>query len=280
MTAAYPLDRFFADDGGFAAAQAGWQQSLEEGVAVCMRTAGFTYVPPAPITDSIYSSQSRLTEAEWTSRHGYGIVDGYLETIQRGLDDPNSTYRASLTPGELSEYEIALYGNRELNDGQTGGCVREAIDAQGSDTYDAVTELMTTYNDRLQRVTATSDMQQAAIDWATCMGEAGFGFGSQNEATASIQRQLEALMEPVLAQIVTIPQPEIADFLGALDSPADLPGLDAAALDELRADEIQLAEQDLSCYVAHVEPAYGPARARVEDELLAERSEGLAALQG
>src|SRR5665648_73186 len=84
------------------------QREFQEGVAECMREAGFDYIPDVP-DQSTSSSGDDTSSEEWAATYGFGISIELVPTAPL-LPDPNADYVASLSEQGREAYHIALEG--------------------------------------------------------------------------------------------------------------------------------------------------------------------------
>src|SRR5665647_2383205 len=80
------------------------QREFQEGVAECMREAGFEYIPDVP--DQSTSSSDDTSSEEWAATYGFGISIELVPTAPL-LPDPNADYVASLSEQGREAYHIA-----------------------------------------------------------------------------------------------------------------------------------------------------------------------------
>jgi len=83
-------------------------REFQEGVAECMREAGFEYIPDVP-DQSTSSSDDDTSSEEWAATYGFGISIELVPTAPL-LPDPNADYVASLSEQGREAYHIALEG--------------------------------------------------------------------------------------------------------------------------------------------------------------------------
>ena len=84
------------------------QREFQEGVAECMREAGFDYIPDVPDQLSSGSGDDSWNE-EYAATYGFGIS---IETVPTAplVPDPSADYVASLSEQGREAYRIALEG--------------------------------------------------------------------------------------------------------------------------------------------------------------------------
>src|SRR5665648_648942 len=84
------------------------QREFQEGVAECMREAGFEYITDVP-DQSTSSYGDDTSSEEWAATYGFGIS---IETVPTEplVPDPNAEYVASLSEQGREAYRIALEG--------------------------------------------------------------------------------------------------------------------------------------------------------------------------
>lgn len=252
---------------------------VDQRVVPCMKEQGFEYVPDTSDLEELDAADAERENGDadeeataeewapddrsWVERYGYGIIDypGQEEepkmpevTDEEAQQaDPNFTYLDTLSASERAAYEEALYGppvDKESLDGteeyhwEEAGCVGRAsheLEAEG--VIDAPVDL-SAFEEIMARIqdfaaTAETAAPQVALDaeWAACMSESGeSGFTRQPEALKSIEQAFNELTSGVPA--------------GEEETTAPAEGFvepDAAALEELRQNEVEVALLDLSC---------------------------------
>lgn len=248
------------------------QAKIEQAVAVCMTEQGFEYTPvPVEPQSSVDvgaddgAEDWNPDEKAWVEQWGYGIVDwpgreemtddSYAEesSTEGASDDPNLAYYESLSEGEQTAYDEALWGpsvNEEILPGESleydwkqSGCSGKASHDLGLDA-DSMPDL-SEFEGLLARMDELSkDMpdapEVAALDgeWAACMQESGHaGFTTQTSAWDSIAAELDEFF----------PETDEASPDAASEELPDLSPESNPEIAELQEREIELALADLSC---------------------------------
>ena len=201
-------------------------EQAEEIIAGCMAFNGFEYVPEVGEPSAEEETDPRA-ELAWAKRHGFGIVDAFLEgaaDVEPEMTGPNAEYFAELDPEEQQEYRDALDGTQE-----TGfeGCRSEAqlftmntdpARVYQDDTFRDLVAALGALPDEIaqdERVLAVTD------DWAVCMSGHGYGDVTQ-------RGELEAQLRD--------------DFQA-------MPVQDEASLDEFLAREVHAATAEVECLI-------------------------------
>lgn len=228
---------------------------VEVAIGECMADAGFEYVPVdfATVRKAMTSDKSApgMSDGEFIDTFGFGIttqVDKPIVAIGRGED--NERILDGLSNSDRVAYLRTLYGDNTdatfaygLEDedfSRTGGCTRQAIER-----YFSAEEMKGTYlNPADALVEQDPRVQQALEEYARCMAEAGFEFGSPDEVEGWLWDQYDAVV-------------------GTAD-PEELEGADLAALEALRTSEVAMAGVSQSCERRLLEPVVD----RVEEELI------------
>lgn len=232
---------------------------VEELVAACMKDEGFEYVPVdyAQEAGMVVSSEDEEypwepDKREWVAKYGYGAVDwpGKEEMEEEAANpeegessvDPNQEYVESLSPSEQTAYYETLYGpqptEEEVESGdyeydpENAGCMGDAeLEFGAEDPWaaeefqpimEAMTELYTT-------VREAPEFRELDAKWSRCMEDAGFDFSAQGEAQQSIYDRQSEIYESVTEEEWAEGEPDLPE------------------LDELQADEVELALADLEC---------------------------------
>lgn len=149
-------------------------RAYQEAIAVCMRAAGFEYVPDVP--DHLDDPVDPEWDEQWYATWGFGIsIDSSVAyPAMTPRPDPNAGYVASLSDDERQAYRDALEGA-----GGSGlGCYVESYDDVAQDAGTPLPELvakleseaMVRYYDRLA---SDERMTDAMATLAQCAAEAG-----------------------------------------------------------------------------------------------------------
>jgi len=215
-------------------------ESVQEAIASCMADAGFEYIP-ADVDAVELAMQAVRTEpgvdrVAYKEEWGYGVTtrfDNRPKEIELGPQ--NIAIYNSLSPADQVAYDRTLYGDDpdatfsfhfdEEDFGPTGGCTRQAIDASFSDEQldPNFVNPKDLYLEKDGRVT------EAELNWADCMGEAGYDYEDQDEIIEELGDRLDELL--------------------AGDDPESLPPARAQALADLQAEEIAVSLVDVDCQI-------------------------------
>lgn len=211
-------------------------EKVEAGIASCMADAGFEYVPIDPVTfreamDAL-TQPPGLSDEEFVAEYGYGIST-MPPTLEFGTGPDNARILNGLSPADQVAYTRRLLGDDtaanfvfalEVEDfSSIGGCTKTAVESvftpeQLNVTFQNPFDLLVQQDPR---------MIAAQEEWSGCMSDAGYDFGTPDDA-----------------------EEEIADRLNTLTSgedPATLTGSDADALAQLQGDERAIAAVDSDC---------------------------------
>lgn len=232
-------------------------EAVEQGIAACMNTAGFQYVPVDYLTVRKSMDADKkvagLTDDAFREQFGYGIttplapagtvpqLSGPDHAATIGLGSENVRVFTSLSPADQSAYNRALFGENtaatfatalEAEDfSQIGGCTRSAVE-QVFDPH----HLGAAYvNPGDALIVQDARVIAATVKWSGCMREAGFNYHTP-----------EAI------------EPALKDRLVAITGGADPRTLtpDAHnALTELQGEEKTIAVADFECAEQFIEPA-------------------------
>lgn len=228
--------------------------------------------------------------------------------------DPNQEYVESLTEAEMTAYYESLYGTEEEQealstvevDEETGeeytimtgagaGCQGDAYrEIAGDDPtqdpafWDAAQPF---FDEMYERLEADPRVAESNKKWAACMKEAGYDYKDQGDFFDSTytefdKRQQEVLGEDFYADpLEGMSQDEIDEFfanatpeeLDALYAPPTLTDEQRAALEEILADEIEVALAQFECSKGMNEKM-GDIYAEIEEEYALEHEDELRAL--
>lgn len=222
------------------------QAQVENEVAACMKDQGFDYVPSDPIAaEAALTGRSNLTDSEFEELFGYGISTLYDRGTRQS--DPNAEMRQGLSEADRRAYDRALFGD---NPGETfrlavdtgdftklGGCTKSA-----TDTLFGGSELLTTLQRKLDELDDSIVEDQRFVKalerWTECM----------RAETGESYEDSEAVEEDILEQFRAIAGPNVAP--GTVAAPGT--SYDAAALDDLQREEVDLSNADLACEEEHL----------------------------
>ena len=211
-------------------------EGVEAGIASCMADAGFEYVPIDPVTfreamDGL-TQPAGLSNEQFIAQYGYGIsTTPPTEAFGAGPD--NAAILNDLPAADKVAYTRTLLGDDtestfvvalENEDVSTiGGCTKTAVESVLT-----VEQLNPTFRNPFDVLVAQDPRMIAAQeDWSACMSEAGYDFGTPDEAEEEISDRL--------------------DTLTGGEDPATLTGSDADALAQLQADELAIAAAASDC---------------------------------
>lgn len=252
---------------------------IDERVVPCMKEQGFQYIPDTSELEELDAADAdreggdadaEATAEEWApddrawvESYGYGIIDYPGEDAEPEMPevtdedaaraDPNSAYLDTLSESERAAYDEALYGppvDKDSLDGteeyhwEDAGCVgRASHELEVEGVIDPPVDL-SEFEEIMARIqdfpaTVETSTLQVTLDaeWAECMAAGGeSGFTTQLEARQSIEQAYNELTSGVPAGEEETAEP-VEDFV--------VP--DAAAVEELRQKEVELALIDLGC---------------------------------
>lgn len=273
---ASPLGRYLGGDYSENVRQ--WQILAQERLQHCMRLQGFSYeVSVSPIPASIVARDA-LSEEEWVKEYGYGILDKTLAGLDFAAADPNLRQYELLSPGDREAYLVALVGVVAAEPGasvigiplEEQGCSGQAVLESGGDALAlGLDELSADLADEMARLDATDEMVGATAMWSECMAAIGWEVRSRSDATELAERKVAALLITLGDQLSHLSEPEMEALLGDRGNQA-LPPLSQRAIDQAKADEVQIAVDDFRCFVEHIEPILGPAQDVIENRLIDE----------
>lgn len=224
--------------------------AVEALIATCMRDAGFEYVPVdyATVRKAMDSNSkpSGMKADEFRAQFGYGITTQFIGANSQatmGAGEQNIRIRNGLSPADRAAYDHALYGNNpsaafvvglDSEDfSQTGGCTRSAVE-QVFSPAELGPGFVNYQNARDARVDQDPRVIAAEKDWASCMRQAGYSYGSSNEIKTDLANRLHTITG------------------GA--APETLPADAQATLKQLQGEELAIAAADHKCNVEFVDP--------------------------
>lgn len=236
------------------------QTRVEELVQVCMKQAGFEYIPVDPnASAAAVVGTTGLSDDEYRKQYGYGIstiFEKVVAALQKAPAsvDPNASIRSRLDTAGVAAYDKALTGGTvdvsvagavdaaKAGDlSGLGGCVKEGTVAVFGDSN--VTAALVKIEELDKRAEADPRLVAAKEQWAKCMKDAGYDYSDPNAVDGVIQDKLAAIVGASAAKGLG----EGGKFNAAAFAPGNLPAYDAAALAKLQVEELSTAQTDLAC---------------------------------
>jgi hypothetical protein len=250
-----------------------------------MSEAGFDYLPYIVDTSTYFSESDpalhpRLFDRDWVAQYGWGFISSpYQDWIRDHPPvvevDPNTDYRASLTPGAAVAYYQALYvpsamieGNeylgtsQETYEWQDFGCVGAAQhQVQGdnpktSSEFDPILEEVSEFNSR----PPSAKILRLNTLWSDCMADKGYSavtdpgsarYVFMNEVLGPVEAGLDlGIGESPLdrPEVLALVDEEVAMALAAFDC-GTVTNYDAIAWQ----DEFDAQEQFIADHKAELE---------------------------
>lgn len=278
-----PLSEYLGSGGGFsstgmssslAAGDDEQRQQVQDLVAVCMKDAGFEYLPFVPTAPA----QQPVLEGDpdWAATYGYGIstVDAAMPDP---ADDPNTAITQAMSEAERAAYFEALFGSSpqmtgplvELSAAPPAGALPEGRPDNSStppvEDTDAIPGCFPQASAQVYGEPEVVDLQefdalfealrdlQASVAqdprltplvtaWADCMADAGHpGWSGIDDARNSIMSRWADLNGWEFTPMDGSGGSVSVDGSDVVEEP------DPAQVAELRTDEIALAVIDLGC---------------------------------
>lgn len=288
MAASSPIGAFFADGGGFEAAQANYTIMVEEQIVLCMAAQGFEFGRSGNDLDDAQIRQSELSVRAWTAEYGYGVSTSFGSIAQRQASNPNAAITFALSEKERNEWTRTLTGSDFGASPDPGasfedlGCIGDAIiETGGQEAFEGLETFDAVYQEGTEALLNRREMVDAVDAWSRCLGAAGYpGFSTLNDPEDHIAQEFEKVTAPMAAALAKMSSEEGQALISgdSLDL-ADLPDLDLDMLRDLQTREIALALVDLDCYESEVRSTYEPLRDRFENGLLVEYASEFDALK-
>jgi hypothetical protein len=198
-----PLDAFFATMYGDKDVVKAQQMKVQESVAACMATQGFTYKPVVdPGTSGGTAASSDTSGVQWGTKeyaalHGYDVTAN-ADPTQGGSADPNEAYVNAMSQTEKKAYSAALSGTGNPKLGyhwETAGCQGAAQHGAGLDTnqHAALQEEMTALD---KSIDSDPRVSGVVAKWAACMAGAGYAkLKVVGDAEGSITQQVQQIKQ-------------------------------------------------------------------------------------
>lgn len=246
---------------------------VQQSIVECMKADGWEYqaVDYSAGGNDVYTQEYQEQVADpvaYGEKYGYGVVRGYdlgqdQSNSPTEFVDPNNDYVNSLSPDEQTSYYESLYGDQsgfEVTD-DTGTFTPPPLEEQGCQGK-AQLEVYgdSPFNDpdmsqRLQEIMDDAqndpDVKDATDRWATCMSDidSSYDWKSPDEIYSYLYDKLNTAQG--YSNTVT------TDGSGGVISEAipiggdgpdtTQPEVDEAAIEDLRAEELQIWTDDNSC---------------------------------
>lgn len=246
---------------------------VDEQIQVCMLNAGFEFWPMPPQEQPAPSgpqADNSLTPLEWASKYGLGVSVSMEQSMRQiaipdfdPSQDPNATYRSTLTATESDAYDLALNGGELQRDPVTGlpvdpatgepitdpgqsaagGCKGEAIrDAQP--TTNLIVDGLALLN---ERIAADPRTQTLEAQWSACMAGHGYSYPKLSEMTHGVLTDFRSLSEEMVAGFGPV---TVTGQPGAGVVQADVNELSSdlrARIDNFFAREVDIAVASVGC---------------------------------
>ena len=235
--------------------------AAQEATAACMAEAGFHYEPvigQAVASAGASEFGDRIPTRDEVAEHGYGVADAVESgaPVLPDTDDPNGTFRASLSADERLAYDEALTGINEqqvawnaeegyafdpatgepltpdqVRERQADGCLSLAYAETTSLDAEAVAILAShSYSDLQFEIMTDPRMIDLQIGWGRCMATMGYRYRSSAD-----------IVDELAAEAAEIDHEAASDHHDV--TPEEL----AAMVADLRAREQALAVADWDC---------------------------------
>lgn len=230
-------------------------EQVEASIGACMSAAGFEYIPVD--FDTIRQAQAAdgtlpgVDDDDFLAQYGFGLTTlpdqpNAMIEIAKGKNAAivsalSETDQVAYTRTLLGENEDAsfIFGLEDEDFSETGGCTREAVEANFS-----AEEISGTYVNPGDTVIDSDPRMVAALAaWSSCVAENGYDYDTPDDLEDDLVDRLEAILG----------DQEAAELAGsALD-----------ALSELQGFERAIAPVSEDCEDEHI----GPAEEQIEIEL-------------
>lgn len=281
-----PLEAFFADSGGRESTLIRWQILVQEDTAACMRAQGFEFSVSVPDPPESLTERSLLSDAEWASKHGFGMSTSLNERLATEAQDPNSAYFFELSDLEKEQYLTALSG-QAIAEGRVSrpedvppldeqGCSGFALEKNGGL---AVTEGLNDFNqqylDAVERVRSSPEMATSLDQWSTCMAAEGYSYRTPDGPQEYIAGRLVELGAELATALAGLPESDQDALMASGLDAANIPGFDPDALIGLQQEEIRLAVAANRCFEDSGKDVYDLLLGEVETNLIDQYSKEL-----
>ncbi|MCS5733374.1 hypothetical protein [Herbiconiux daphne] len=262
--------------------------AVQDAVAVCMKEQGFDYQPDT--NSGVFTVDSESLDAapgseEFAKTYGYGVSTDPFGTAdhEASVVDPNQAYVDSLSDGERSAYDAALWGAASVvsptddpsggtieatpYDWTTAGCFGAAqhdVTAETDPSSDpAFASMVDAMSALYEKVRAAPDVREKEKDWSDCLARAGFpGLEHIDDPQARFNELLDSLT---------------ASPDGSSTGERVRP--DPSALKKLQSEEIATASADYDCVRdTGYQAALDDAQTTIEQAFVDENKEQLDAL--
>jgi hypothetical protein len=234
------------------------QREVENNIASCMKAQGFDYTPVDPTAQQqALTGKANLSEEEYTEQFGYGISTLFGKGNAQA--DPNERLRASLSGADRTAYDRALFGenpgvtfSEAVDSGdfsELGGCTRQATEAVYGGSA-ALSSLVEKFDELDERIIQDQRMVKATEKWSACMLEKGYRYEEPDEIDSDIEERFKSIVGTG-----TRPGATTAEQGTSYDS---------AALTQLQADEVKIAQADRDCEKKEIAPVEEVVRPQYE----------------
>lgn len=259
----------------------------QQAIAECMKAEGWEYQAvdfnsSNPYQDE-YDEQIADPQA-YGEKYGYGVVRSYdlglEQQTAQPVTDPNADYVNSLSVDEQQSYQESLYGAPQEAATDGGDPVVVPLDQQGcygtaqAEVYGDSPMSDPDIGQRLEELGQAAQDDPAVRDandiWAACMSDrdASYDFASPDEIYSYLYGKLGEAQG-----FGPAPAPDVAasGFTRGVNPGDTLPEADQGAIDDLRAEELQLWTDDQACQAeAKIPEVRRDAEQRIVDQLIQE----------
>jgi len=243
-----PLLRLVGHDEGVSAEAQRERVALEQAIAECMLSRGWTYQPAVPADADASIRTDGRTPEEVAVAFGYGVVDSYRRYGSTGAgpaagaEDPNAPYVESLSEAQRDAYAADLDGGE--SDEAATNCRRQAqIEVRGPAATDTafVEATLAAYaaSARDPRVVATVDA------WIACMGGALVDLRAGDQGPVRTPDDMVAAVSNLIDAAAGVTVRDDGDE--SVERVGEVQPLTPEVLDDLQARELSLHEQDQRC---------------------------------
>lgn len=189
-------------------------EAVEASISQCMTEQGFEYIPVDfnTVRRGMMADKSApgLGESQYAARYGFGISTLYTGLPPQladpaytpgavGLGEQNIRIFQNLSPADQTAYNHTLFGEHrdatfavglEVEDfSRTGGCTRQAIEEVFTQE-----QLSTTFlNPKDALIEQDPRMQEALVQFAECLRNAGFEYDLERDVEPDMRRRLDAI---------------------------------------------------------------------------------------
>lgn len=244
---------------------------VQQVMVECMKAEGWEYKPVDYSAGSGFDDEYADMMADpvaYGEKYGYGVVRGFemsqemSDNAPQMPDDPNTAYVDALSMDEQNAYYEALYGEPMVDEVDASGeplmptmenkgCSSQAQEEVYGNQFLNDPDISERFNQMFEDSQTDPALKAANATWAECMADidSSYEWANPDEIYTYLYDKLSIAqghgpMSDAVADTVAVTEESISDDGMSSFEP---PEVDQAAIDDLRAEELQIWADDQTC---------------------------------